>query len=131
MLALIGWTFVVMIWLYVTRLPAMKRAGIDARVIKRKDDLSALPTRVQQVADNYNHLHEQPTIFYALLVYSQLVGVADSLNLTLAWVYVGLRVVHSLVQCTVNFVPLRFVLFISSALVLVAIFVRNVLPLLG
>ena len=95
-------------WLYATRLPAMRAAGLDPARVKRKSDLDALPVRVQQIADNYNHLHEQPTVFYALAVYTHLAGVADPLNVGLAWGYVGLRVVHSLIQCTSNFVPVRF-----------------------
>ena len=51
--------------------------------------------------------------------------------MTLAWTYVGLRVAHSLVQCTFNFVPLRFVIFVSGSLVLMAIAVRDLLRLLA
>jgi hypothetical protein len=115
--------------MYVTRLPAMKKARIDARRIKRKHELDPLPVSVQQIADNYNHLHEQPTIFYALAFYSHLVGVADSLNIQLAWAYVFLRVAHSLIQCTINFVPLRFLVFTAASIVLMIIALRNVLAL--
>jgi hypothetical protein len=69
-LALIVWTFVIWFWMYATRLPAMRAAHIDPAKIKRKEELDALPVKVKQVADNYNHLHEQPTIFYALAIYS-------------------------------------------------------------
>lgn len=130
-LALILWTFVVWLWMYATRLPAMRVAGIDARRIKRKAELDPLPVSVQQIADNYNHLHEQPTVFYALMIYTHLVGLADPLNLTLAWSYVGLRVVHSLIQCTVNFVPARFLVFTIATAVLMTIAFRNVLVLVG
>ena len=130
-LALVVWSFVMWGWLYATRLPAMRRARIDPRMIKRKSDIDALPTKVQQVADNYNHLHEQPTVFYALAFYSYLVGVVDPLAVGLAWAYVGLRVLHSLVQATVNFVPLRFVVFALSTFVLIAIAARNLLALAG
>ena len=130
-LALIVWTFVVWIWMYATRLPAMRAAGIDATKIKRKSDLDPLPTKVQQIADNYNHLHEQPTVFYALAIYSHLVGVIDPLNIVLAWAYVALRVAHSAIQCTVNFVPLRFVVFACSTIVLIVIAGRNVMSLLA
>lgn len=129
-LALIVWTFVIWVWMYATRLPAMRAAGIDPARIKRKSDLDPLPVQAQQVADNYNHLHEQPTVFYALAIYSHLMGVADPLNVGLAWAYVGLRVVHSLIQCTVNFVPVRFLVFMAATLLLGAITARNVLALM-
>jgi hypothetical protein len=128
-LALIGWTFVIWVWMYATRLPAMYKAKLDPARIKRKSDLDSLPLSVQQVADNYSHLHEQPVVFYALAVYTQLVGVLDPLNVTLAWLYVGLRVVHSLIQCTWNFTPVRFMVFVASTGVLMAIAIRNALAL--
>jgi hypothetical protein len=129
-LALIVWTFVVWFWMYFTRIPAMRAAGIDPAKIKQKGELDPLPIKVKQIADNYNHLHEQPTVFYALMIYTHLVGVADSVSLTLGWTYVGLRVAHSLIQCTWNFVPVRFMVFSASTLVLIAIAVRDVLALL-
>lgn len=130
-LLLICWTFIVMIWLYATRIPAMRALGIRAGKLKRKGDLDALPVSAQQVADNFNHLHEQPTVFYALAFYSQIMGTGDSTNVALAWAYVGLRVAHSLVQCTFNYVPLRFLLFVTSSSMLMAIAVRNLLVLLA
>lgn len=130
-LALIVWTFVMWFWLYATRIPAMQAAGLDPKRIKRKDDIEGLPVKVKQVADNYNHLHEQPTVFYALLAYSHLVGVHDATNVGLAWTYVGIRVVHSLVQATSNFVPLRFGVFALASLTLMVITVRNVAALFG
>jgi hypothetical protein len=130
-LALILWTFVIWFWMYATRIPAMNAAKIDVKKLKRKDELNVLPVKVQQIADNYNHLHEQPTVFYALAIYSQLVGVIDPLNIGLAWGYVALRITHSLIQCTGNFVPLRFAAFASSSLVLMVIAVRNALALLN
>jgi hypothetical protein len=129
-LALIVWTFILWFWMYATRLPAMRAVGIDARRIKRKEDIDALPVKVKQIADNYNHLHEQPTLFYALAMYSHLAGTADAINVTLAWVYVGLRVVHSLIQCTSNFVPIRFSVFALASFTLMALTVRNVIALL-
>src|SRR3954469_23590502 len=120
-LALILWTFVIWFWLYATRIPAMRAAGLDPAKVKRKADLDALPTSVQQIADNYNHLHEQPTVFYALAVYSHLVGVADGINVAFAWLYVVLRIAHSMVQCTSNVVIVRFAIFAASSAVLMII----------
>jgi len=131
MLALVLWTFVIWFWMYATRIPAMSAARIDARKMKSKAELDVLPQSVKQIADNYNHLHEQPTVFYALVVYSHLVGMGDTVNIALAWGYVGLRIAHSLVQCTRNFIPLRFFVFSASSLVLMVIAVRDVLALFG
>jgi hypothetical protein len=133
-LALILWTFVMWVWMYATRIPAMRAAGIDASKIKGKETygaFNAMPAKVGWVADNYNHLHEQPTIFYALCIYSHLVGVIDSVNIALAWGYVVLRIVHSLIQATTNFVPLRFAIFSFASLTLLIIAVRNLLAWFG
>lgn len=130
-LALIVWTFVIWVWMYATRIPAMRAARINPARMKSRAELDVLPAAVKQIADNYNHLHEQPTVFYALAIYTQLAGVADPLNVGLAWAYVVLRVAHSLIQCTTNFVPLRFMVFSASSLVLMGIAGRNVLALLA
>ena len=130
-LALIVWTFVRWFWMYFTRIPAMRAAKIDPARIRGKGALDSLPLGVQQIADNYNHLHEQPTIFYALVLYTHLAGTADALNEGLAWAYVGFRVVHSLVQCTTNFVPVRFGVFVLASLTLMVLAARNVIALFG
>jgi len=129
MLALVCWTLVMWVWMYVTRIPAMRRAGIDPRQYKDKKALDALPMSVRQIADNYNHLHEQPVLFYALVAYSQLAGTADAINIGLAWGYVGFRVAHSVYQALVNFIPVRFALFALGSLTLMGLAIRNVLSL--
>ncbi|MDX1605901.1 MAG: MAPEG family protein [Candidatus Competibacterales bacterium] len=129
LLALIFWTFCIWLWMYVTRLPAMKKAGIDPVELKRSEDLEALPVSVKQIADNYNHLHEQPTVFYALALLTNVAGTTGAWTVGLAWAYVALRVVHSMIQCTFNYVPLRFLVFVSSSIVLIAIAILNALAL--
>jgi hypothetical protein len=128
-LALITWTMVVWFWMYALRIPAMQKANIQPDDARHPGSLDVLPSNVRSVADNYNHLHEQPTIFYALAFYIQLAGLADPVSVNLAWAYVGLRVVHSLVQNLGNKVMLRFPVFALSSLVLVAMVVRCLLAL--
>ncbi len=133
-LALIVWTLVMLMWMYATRIPAMQKAGVDPAKIKGQETyglLAGIPPRVNWVADNYNHLHEQPTIFYALCTYSYLVGVREGLVLWLAWGYVAIRVVHSLVQATSNYVPLRFSLFALGSACLIVMTALNVWALVN
>jgi hypothetical protein len=133
-LALVVWTMVILVWLYLRRIPAMRKAGIDPAKIKGSESYASMPPlnpKAVWVSDNYNHLHEQPVIFYALCVYTHLVGVWDGLNVGLAWAYVVIRIVHSLIQVTTNFVPLRFAVFNLGSIVLAIIAVRNVLGLFG
>ena len=128
-LALVTWTLLVWIWMYATRLPAMQAANLEPDDARHPGSLDVLPSGTRSVADNYNHLHEQPTVFYALAIYCHLAGTADPLNIGLAWTYVGLRVVHSLVQNTVNKVMLRFSVFALSSLTLITITVRCLMAL--
>lgn len=120
---LLGWTMIIWLWMYATRLPAMTKAGIDAAnlVGLTGGDLDqALPPEVQWKAHNYNHLLTEPTLFYAVAIVLHLVGLGTGFNLILAWAYVGLRILHSLVQVTINKVIIRFALFALSSLCLIA-----------
>jgi hypothetical protein len=117
-LALVLLTLVVWIWMYATRIPAMQAAKIDPQAAAHPGSLDVLPSSARRVADNYNHLLEQPTIFYALCFIIVLGGHTDALYVQLAWGYVALRVVHTLIQCTVNVVNLRFLVFALSTIVL-------------
>ncbi len=128
--ALALWTAVVWAWMYATRIPAIMkvRMKLDPNA-PRGAQMAELPPRVRWKADNYNHLMEQPTVFYAVaLVLAQLPpqGAAPAL----AWTYVGMRVCHSLVQALWNKIEVRFAVFFLSSLVLIALTVVAALALL-
>jgi len=129
LLALVGWTFVMWFWMYATRIPAIQRARVDMAELSRTGAPLVLPPEVARVADNYNHLHEQPTLFYALALAAQLTGAADGVGVALAWGYVVVRIAHSFIQATQNVIPVRFAVFSLGSLVLMALFVRIVLRL--
>ena len=122
-------TMVMWAWLYVTRIPAINKlpktgaAGDPSGWTGAMLD-AMLPRQVQWKAHNYNHLHAQPTVFYAIALLLGLIGQGDGLNATIAWAYVALRVVHSLVQATVNHVMIRFSVFVLASLCLIALIVR-------
>ena len=122
--ALAAWTMVMWFWLYATRLPAMAASGVKADALALDPDLSLdamLPPQVQWKAHNYNHLHEAPTVFYAIAITLALIHRGDGLTAQIAWLYVGLRVAHSVVQATINNIPLRFALFALSSFALMAL----------
>ena len=132
--ALIGWSLVMMLWMAATRLPAMSRKGIRIGTLVggRGADLDGvLEDSIQWKSHNYAHLMEQPTIFYAVALSLALMDQGDGLNLTLAWVYVGLRIAHSLVQAIFNRVLVRFLLFLLSSLALVGLTVHAAAVLLN
>jgi len=113
--ALVIWSLIMLIWLYATRIPAMQKAKIRPGDATRAQ-MEALPPA--NVASNYNHLMEQPTIFYAICFALQLMNQDSHINVGLAWAYVGLRVIHSLVQATTNIIIVRFAIFIIASIVL-------------
>jgi hypothetical protein len=121
--AMIAWTLAMLVWMLATRLPAMKAAGIDMRRLTgtKGADAEALPRQAQWKAHNYNHLMEQPTLFYAVCGVIALTGTGDGVNAWIAWAYVALRIAHSIWQATVNKVSLRFVLFLGASLALAAL----------
>lgn len=121
---LIAWSLFMWLCLYATRLPAMSAANIDPQTAAHPGSLIMLPSKTRQIADNYNHLHEQPTIFYALAFLAYLLGQNNEINIYLAWAYVAARVVHTIIQCSVNIVVARFATFAISSLCLVALTVR-------
>lgn len=122
--ALVGWTLVMLVWMLAMRMPAMRKAGIDITKLtgsKGSDADKILPPQAQWKAHNYNHLHEQPTLFYAVALVLALTGQGHGPALWLAWAYVLLRIAHSLVQATFNKVAVRFLFFLLSTLVLVVL----------
>ena len=115
------------VWMYAARIPAMRRAGISLKGRRgtRGGALEgAIPDEANWKAHNYNHLMEQPTIFYAIALTLALLGFGGGINLYLAWGYVALRIVHSLIQATANVVLYRFIAFNLATLCLLGLTVH-------
>lgn len=126
---LVLWSLVMLFWVALTRMPALKKAGIDITKLtggKGTDADQILPAETQWKAHNYNHLMEQPTLFYAVVAILALAGAGGGINTTIAWAYVGLRIAHSLWQSMVNKVSIRFALFGLSTFCLVALAINAV-----
>jgi hypothetical protein len=119
---LVFWSLIVLLWMTATRFPAFAKAGLkmgEAEPGSRYVDVeSIMPTRVNWKSHNYTHLMEQPTIFYAAVVILALAGEGSGINASFAWAYVGIRVVHSIWQATINIIPVRVTLFTLSTLCL-------------
>lgn len=118
------WSMIMWVWMYATRLPAMRRAKIDTANLvggTGQNLENVLPPQVQWKAHNYNHLMEQPTVFYAVAIALAVGGMGGGLNAQIAWAYVALRIVHSLVQVTVNRVMWRFLIFALASIALIAL----------
>ena len=128
--ALAAWTMVMWLWMIVTRARAMSAAKLDVTkmVGGRGPDLEGtLPDEIMWIAHNHNHLHEGPTVFYAVALVLAVTGHGDGLNAVLGWAYMGLRVAHSIVQVSINRVIVRFAMYALSSLVLIALVVHAAL----
>jgi hypothetical protein len=125
LITLVLWSFVMWAWLYATRIPAVIKNKIVFDPQRPAEEFHAqLPAEVRWKADNYNNLMEQPTLFYAVVLTLAFVGADGELNTALAWLYVGLRIIHSLVQAAINVILLRFSIFMAASLVLLVITIR-------
>jgi hypothetical protein len=128
LVALVLWSFVMWAWLYATRLPVVigSQAATNPNKTRAEFD-QMIPPHVRWKADNYNNLMEQPTLFYAVALTLAIAGDGFGLNLGLAWLYVALRVVHSLVQAIVNVIVVRWAIFMAASVVLLVLAVRAAL----
>jgi hypothetical protein len=108
--------------MYATRIPAIMKAKLvlDPKA-PRGEQMATLPPEVRWKADNYNHLMEQPTVFYAVALSLAVMGEGAGANATIAWAYVALRVVHTFVQTTINKIEARFGIFVLSSLALIVL----------
>ena len=121
---LVAWSLVMWAWMVAVRIPALKKAGIDLGKIRgsRPGQLDGVvPDKAQWPAHNYMHLMEQPTIFYAIAIVIALSGTGNGANAWIAWGYVAIRIVHSVLQSTINKINIRFLLFLLSTLCLIAL----------
>jgi hypothetical protein len=128
-IALVAWTLVVFVWMLITRGAAFRRMGVTLSNMPKGARGADLDGRVEAAeaqwkSHNYNHLMEQPTLFYAIAITLALMGMGGGINYWLAWGYVGFRVVHSLIQCTVNVVAYRLPVFLLASLCLIGLTVH-------
>lgn len=128
---LVVWTLIMLFWIIPSRFGAIAKledkSALGAKQGARGNDLEGvIPDKANWPSHNHTHLHEQPTLFYAVVVILALTGPA-ALDIMLAWTYFALRVVHSLWQVLINTVPVRFALFLLSTIVLIVLAVRAVI----
>ncbi|MEM9398127.1 MAG: MAPEG family protein [Pseudomonadota bacterium] len=130
-LAMAMLSFIMFLWMLLTRMRAMTALELGAQEAQDTVALrKKLPHSSNQVANNYNHLFEQPVVFYALCLSIAALDLTDTFFVVCAWIYVALRVCHSLVQAIIDVVPLRFLFFGSAWLLLALMTVREALLLI-
>jgi hypothetical protein len=130
---LVVWTMVMLLWMAADRVRVFTRHDINlakAPPGARGADLSTmLPPGADWPAHNYMHLMEQPTVFYPTVLLLALGGFTG-VDLVLAWLYVGLRIAHSLWQGLVNTLPVRAALFFAASLALLILAIRALMAVI-
>ena len=133
--ALVAWSLIIFVWMLISRGAAFRRMGVTLSNMPkgaRGVDLDgrADATEAQWKSHNYNHLMEQPTLFYAIAITLALMGFGSGINYWLAWGYVSFRILHSLIQCTVNVVAYRLPIFLLASLCLLGLTVHAAVRIL-
>ncbi|MBR9814345.1 hypothetical protein GYB61_10880 [bacterium] len=119
-LALTAWTLLILVVLIGRRVRHAGDAKVAPQEMRNPDMAYAICTEsINNMANNFKHLFEVPVLFYVVSMIATLVGATSALMVALAWVFVGLRIVHSLIQCTVNVVMWRLAAFAFSVIVLI------------
>lgn len=123
-LALICWTFIVLLRMFSTRVSGVKSGEVDFRYFKTYNTGGNLPVKMIQAGRNFTNLFEVPTHFFAVCAFTLITQRVDQIMLTMAWAYVFLRVIHSLIHLSSNKIGPRMTAFAVSCMVLFSMTVR-------
>ena len=121
-LALVLLTTAVGMLMLFTRVREMRGKRIHPQAASNSVQMAAKLENVQP-ADNFKNLFEVPVLFYALAAVAVAAENVPSWLVTSAWLYVALRVLHSIVHCTYNKVYHRLAVFMASFGLLVAMWI--------
>lgn len=124
MLCLVGLTFLTLWLMYFTRIGYMRRNRIGAQRLQDRNAAREVLVPVAAPSDHFNNLLELPLLFYFAVILIWLLNLTDGFYLVLAWLFVALRLVHSLIHLTYNRVMHRFIAFCAGALVLTLLWLR-------
>ena len=119
-LAMVVLTIAVWLRLFVTRIGEMKRERIHPQAVATSAMAAARLTDTR-AADNFRNLFELPVLFYVALVVAALTSQVNAVTLSLAWVFVVLRIAHSVIHCGYNKVMHRFRAYLLSGFALWAL----------
>jgi hypothetical protein len=123
-------TLAVWVLMYIHRLSFLKRQGLDAQEFVTPEKITGLVSdAANATSNNFKNLFELPVLFYALCIYLEMTQQVDGLYVGLAYGFVGLRVLHSIIHCSYNLVMHRFTCYLLSSLVLWAMLVKAVTSL--
>ena len=124
MLCLVWLTFFTLLYMFRTRVSYLVVNKINPQRIQNRDMARQALQSVSAPADHFNNLLELPLLFYLATILIWLLQLSDIYYLAMAWLYVGLRFVHSAIHLSYNRVMHRFYAYSASSLVLLLIWLR-------
>jgi hypothetical protein len=124
MISMVVLTLLVWMFMYVTRLREMSRKNINPQRLATRVEAAAVLTDSTAPADNFKNLFEMPVLFYVVVLLSLVLLIQDDTMVRLAWAFVALRGLHSLIHCTYNRTMHRFIAYFASSLVLIFMWIR-------
>ena len=120
-------TFLVWVYMYIRRIRFITSGKIRPKDLTPSTLAQLSPLGVTNPSDNLKNLFEIPALFYALVLYLFITKQVDSVYVNAAWIFVGFRVLHSVVHCTFNLIILRFYLYLFATIAVWFIAIRAAL----
>jgi len=117
LLAMVGLTLMVWVWMYITRVSAVIKGELKMDDFQSAQK-NSYPDRVTFASDNIGNLFEMPVLFYSISILLYITHTFSETQLILAWCYVGFRSLHSLIHCSYNNVLHRLLSYLVSSLIL-------------
>jgi hypothetical protein len=106
------------------RVSCIKGGVVDPSHYKTYDSGASEPRAVVQASRNFSNLFEAPTLFYMLCIFALTMKVVDQTLLYMAWTYVGLRMVHTVVHITSNKINPRLLSYAFSWIVVLVMAIK-------
>jgi hypothetical protein len=117
------WTLLVYMLVGISRIRAVRGRRVSPKAFLYGES-PEVPPDVSLPNRNLMNLLEAPVLFYVVCICLYATRHVNRGVVTLAWIYVGLRIAHSLIHLTTNRVPHRLLAFAASNFVLVALWIR-------
>ncbi len=118
-------TMLVWIYLFAKRIPFILNSKLTPAQLTPLEFVKLMPPEVANPSDNFKNLCELPVLFYALVLFLFTTERVDTVYVVAAWAFVGFRVLHSVMHCTINIVNIRFAFYLLASLALWFMLLRS------
>jgi hypothetical protein len=129
--ALVALIYTVWIILFVARTGHMRRSPPPPGALEGSDTALRYFRPVEMPANNLANLFEMPVLYFALVPLLLITRHGDHVQVALAWAFVALRALHSLIHIGPKKVIPRFVAYLGSCIVLSAMWIGFAIDMIG